>query len=284
MSLRAKITGLARLFRFELPLAAGVCVLLGQLLALDGLPGLGRALLGFASVFLLSASSLILNDYFDLESDRVNAPERPLPAGLVTGRDVVALFVVVTALGLSLSYLLSAAALAVGAIVWFVGLLYNWRLKRAGLIGNLLVAFCVGMTFIFGGVSVGRPFEGLVWYFAALVMLVDLGEEIAADAMDLAGDRQAGSRSLAVVLGRANALRLSAASFLLVLLVSGLPFIFGWLPPIYLAPMLLLDGVIVYATLRLLDPAERHGRAYIRAIYLSGLVTLVLLLLLRLAW
>jgi 4-hydroxybenzoate polyprenyltransferase and related prenyltransferases len=87
-----------------------------------------------------------------------------------------------------------------------VGFLYNWWLKKAGLIGNLMVSFSVGMTFIFGGIAVNKPFETIVWFFAIIVMLIDLGEEIAADAMDIEGDSQAGSRSLALILGRENAL------------------------------------------------------------------------------
>lgn len=81
-----RIFGLFRLFRFELPFAAGVCVVLGGLLALGQLPPITETALGFLSVFCVSAAALILNDYFDMESGRINAPERPLPAGLVTER------------------------------------------------------------------------------------------------------------------------------------------------------------------------------------------------------
>ena len=89
--LKTKIIGLTRLFRFELPLAAGICVLFGQLLALGKFPPAHEMLLGFLGIFTISAAALILNDYFDLETDRINAPHRPLPAGLVTTREVVIL-------------------------------------------------------------------------------------------------------------------------------------------------------------------------------------------------
>lgn len=115
-----KVRGLACLFRFELPFAAGISVLLGQLLALGRFPSLTEIGLGFGSVFCISAAALILNDYFDIESDRINAPERPLPSGLVSPRDVIVLTIVVTLLGLALSYLISAAALLLAALVWAV--------------------------------------------------------------------------------------------------------------------------------------------------------------------
>jgi len=276
------VRGLWRLFRFELPFTAGVCVVLGSLLALGQFPTLAEIALGFFSVFFISAAALILNDYFDIESDRINAPHRPLPAGLVTEREVILLAAVVTMLGFVTGYLVSPAALLVVIVVWLVGFLYNWRFKRSGLPGNLMVSFSVGMTFIYGGIVVGRPWEALVWFFGVLVLLINLGEEIAADAMDVAGDQLVASRSLAVQLGSERALCISAAIFLAVILISGLPFLFGWLDWIFLLPILLMDGVILYATRKLLDARIANRRVYIRWIYLSGLGMLLIFILISL--
>lgn len=278
---RTRLLGLFCLFRFELPFTAGVCVILGELLALGKLPTTTEIVLGFLSIFFISAAALILNDYFDVESDKINAPERPLPAGLVTERDVILLSIVVTMLGFITSYLISLEALLVVILVWAVGFLYNWRFKKAGFIGNLMVSFSVGMTFVFAGITVGKPFETIVWFFAAIVLLIDLGEEIAADAMDIEGDRQAGSRSLALVLGRENALKISGAIFLLVIVVSSLPFLLGWLEWIYLFPILLMDILILYSTSKLIDSRIVNRRIYIRWIYLSGLVAFLIFIIIR---
>lgn len=280
--IRTRISGLFRLFRFELPFTAGVCVILGELLALGSLPSVKEILLGFLSVFFVSATSLILNDYFDIESDKINAPERPLPSGLVTERDVVLLSIVVTILGFITGYLISLQALFVVIFVWAVGFLYNWRFKKAGFIGNLMVCFSVGMTFIFGGIAVNKPFEIIVWFFAIWVMLIDLGEEIAADAMDVEGDRLEGSRSLALILGLENALKISAATFFLVIVASSVPFILSWLDWIYLFPILLTDVVILFSLSKLLNSRIVNRRKYIRWIYLSGLVTLIMFIIIRL--
>ncbi len=277
-----RLSGLLRLFRFELPLAAGVCVVLGGWLALGRLPARAEAALGFFSVFCVSAAALILNDYFDLESDRINAPERPLPAGLVTERDVILLFRLVTLAGFVASALISLTALATTLAVWAVGLLYNWRFKKSGLIGNLMVSFSVGMTFIYGGLVVGKPFEVIVWFFGLLVLLINLGEEIAADAMDITGDRQTHTRSLAIRFGPERALSVSAAIFLVVIVLSCLPFLLGWLEWVYFAPLLFMDAVIAYSTWKLLDARVANRRRYIRWIYLSGSLALVVLILIHL--
>jgi geranylgeranylglycerol-phosphate geranylgeranyltransferase len=280
--LKTKLSSLARLFRFELPFTAGICVVLGQLLALGEFPAFREWTLGFLSVFFISAVALILNDVFDIETDRINTPHRPLPAGLVTVREAVGLAIFVTALGLAAAFILSISALVVALLAWVVGFLYNGRFKKAGLFGNLMVSTSVGMTFIFGGVSVGKPFELVVWLFAALAFLINLGEEIAADAMDLEGDRETGSRSLPVMIGREPALRVSATIFLTACLIAVLPFLLGWLGWAYAIPFLLMDAVVLYSTVKLLDSNLPNRRPYIRWIYLSAMVAILAVIVMRL--
>jgi geranylgeranylglycerol-phosphate geranylgeranyltransferase len=280
--LKRKLGGFFSLIRFELPFSAGVCVLLGQLLALGYFPTLGLVFFGFVSVFLISASTLILNDYFDVETDRINAPYRAIPAGLVTRSEVLALFAGVTALGFAASAWISLQALVVGTLVWLVGFLYNWRFKRLGLAGNLMVAFSVGMTFIYGGLTVGLPFEKIVWFFALTVALIDLGEEIANDAMDAEGDRLAGSQSLAIRFGSEAAIRISAAIFFAVVLLSVFPLAMGWMDWVDFLPLLLMDGVILYAIKQFLDPGSPQRRKLLRWVYLSGLGSMLLLIVFRL--
>lgn len=278
---RSTFIGLVRLFRFELPMTAGLCVVLGQILALGELPSWTTVALGSTSIFCISATALILNDVFDLEVDRVNAPHRPLPSGAVTPRQAIVLSLVVAATGLVLSALLSTIALVAAFVVWVIGVLYNWRFKRSGLPGNLMVAVSVGMTFVFGGISVGRTDEWLVWWFGAIAFLLDLGEEIAADAMDADGDRLIGSRSLAIVHGRLVALRVSAAIFGLLVAVSLVPFVLGRLSLVYLVPIGVMDIVILVSTVRLLDPTSERPRDIIRSIYLSGTFAVLVFISLR---
>lgn len=187
-----------------------------------------------------------------------------------------------TFLGLLLSYLIGLKALIFATLVWVVGVLYNWRLKRTGLLGNLMVSLSVGMTFIFGALTVGRPLEELVWFFTITAMLIDLGEEIGVDALDAEGDRELGSQSLALKLGRKSALSISGALFLTVVLWSGVPFLLGWLSWPYLLPLGLMDGVILYALAQVMVFETPSPRKYLRWIYLSGLAAMLIFLVMRL--
>lgn len=271
-----KLKGIIKLFRPELPFSAGVCVILGEIVGLGGLPSLWQALPGFLSVFFISASALILNDYFDLEVDRVNAPGRPLPSGAVTPAEVLLLTALVTTIGLSAAFLIGWGAFVFSLVIWLVGVLYNWRFKQSGLPGNLMVAVSVASTFIFGGVAVGQPFDIKVWFFALIAFLIDLAEEIAGDAMDAEGDRLRGSRSLAILFGRRPALRIVAMLFMLVVLLGALPFFLGWMGVGYLIAVLVAGAWILYSTAQLVSSrTPEAGRRSMRRIYLGATVAML---------
>lgn len=274
--LSKKISGLVRLFRPELPLAAGICVTTGQILAAGKLPALQVGLLGFLCGFALSSAALILNDYFDYEVDLINHPNRPLPSGAVTRKEVIGLTAVTTLVGLSAAWALGFPALLISIIFWVIGVLYNWRYKETGLIGNLMVCASVGVTFILGAVTMGAPWNGIVWTFALMAFFIDLGEEIAGDAMDMEGDKKRGSRSIALLKGKRFALRISVALWSLVILLSLLPVLMSWLGTSYLVFILITDVVLVYFSIKLLNsqtPVE--GRKAMRGAYLGATLGIV---------
>jgi len=253
---------------------------MGEIVALGGLPSAREALLGFTCAFLLSASALILNDVFDLEVDRVNAPERPLPSGAVSTREAIGLSVPVILGGLASALAISPSTLVFGVFIWVIGFLYNWKFKRSGLPGNLMVATSVASCFILGGMAVGKASNNFLWYFALGAFLIDLAEEIAGDAMDMEGDKLLGSRSLALRFGRTNALRVSAGLFALLLILSPLPLIRGWMGIQYLLAILVADAALVFFTVKMLRSQDsKEGVFAMRGIYLGFLAGMIIYIL-----
>lgn len=277
-----KLKGFLSLIRFELPLAAGICVILGQLFALGNFAPFDLTIAASLSVFFISASILVLNDFFDLETDKINAPYRPIPSNLVSPAEALFLSIFLLIAGLVLSYLISVNALLISIGLTVIGFLYNRKFKKHGLLGNLLVSFSVGMTFVFGGLSVGLPLNKIVIFFAVIAALVDLGEEIAADSMDVKGDLLIDSNSIAIKHGKNTAIKISSFIFLFVILLSMVPFFLKWFPTIYLIPITIMDCAIGYSTLRLLKSKGEEGRKYIRLLYLGATFGLVIFLIMRL--
>jgi len=268
-----KVIGLIELIRPELPFAAGVCVIIGEMIAFGGFPSFQNLFLGFMWGFFLSSPAMIINDYFDIEVDKVNSPNRPLPSGLIQPASAIALAVVITLIGMIVSGFIGKIAVLLYIIFWLVGFLYNWKLKEMGLLGNLLVSSSVAITFILGGILVGEPWNKTVWILSLMVFLFDLGEEIAADAMDIEGDKKRNIKSIAILIGKKNALRISVILFGLVIIVSFLPVLWNLLGISYFIIISITDILIVFFAIKLLkSQTVEVGRSSIRGMYLSGLL------------
>lgn len=279
-----KAKGLIRLMRPELPFAAGVCAVMGQLLALGKFPPFFIIFPGFFSIFFISASILVLNDYYDAETDKINAPNRPIPSKLVLPSEALTLSIILLLAGLLLSYLVSQLALMCSILLTIVGILYNRKFKKYGFIGNIMVSFSVGMTFVYGAISVDLPFNKIALFFGVIAALIDLGEEIAADSMDVAGDLLIESNSLAIRYGRLFALKISFSIFFLVVLLTFIPFIMKWFSSIYLVPIIFMDFAIAVSSYKLLKSKEnKEGRGYIRKLYLGATAGILIFLVMRLA-
>ena len=276
-----KLKGLFRLLRFELPFSAGVCVVMGQLLALGKFAHVLQIIFGFLSVFFISASILVLNDYFDVETDIINSPQRPIPSNIVAPSEALFFSIILLSLGLILSHLIGAATLFCSIILFIIGFFYDWKFKKNGFLGNIMVSLSVGTTFIYGGISVGLPFNKIIWFMGAIVALIDLGEEIAADSMDMQGDVLINSKSLAIKFGKQVALKISAYIFFSIILLTSLPFIMNWFSIVYLVPIAIMDFIIAYSSLKLLRSHNEEGRKYIRWIYLGGLLGMLMFLFIR---
>lgn len=271
MSILQKSRAMLQLIRPELPAAAGICVVVGQAIALGNLPPLAVIAMGFSLGFFLSSSAMIFNDYFDLEVDRINAPQRPLPAGLLSQPEAVAFGVITALIALLIALSIHPIAFTISLITWILGFLYNWKLKTAGLLGNLIVCASVAMTFIMGGVSVGQANNPVLWIFALIAFTFDLAEEIAGDAMDMQGDQKRASQSIAILYGKQTAVRISSLLFVVMVALTYVPAMWGETSLAYLLPITIMDGLILFFTYKLLKSlTPQEGRKSMRGSYLSA--------------
>jgi len=267
-----KIKGLIELLRPELPFAAGICVIIGEIIALGRFPPFPELFLGFIWGFFLSGSAMILNDVFDIEVDRVNVPDRPIASGLISPTAAIVFAIVVSLLGLVASFFIGKLAVLLYVIFWVIGFSYNWKLKERGFFGNLFVSSSVGITIILGGIAVGEPWNPAVVIFSAMVFLFSLGEEIAADAMDIEGDKKRNVKSIPILIGRKNALYISFSLFAAEIVLSFLPVILGLFGTSYLIIISLTDILVLFLGINLIkSQTTKTGLSYIRKLYLGAL-------------
>lgn len=212
-----------------------------------------------ATVFAVGAGNAI-NDYFDREIDRINAPERPIPSGVVTPREalVFSLLLFLGAVVAALSLPLLAIAIAVVNLLALVA--YTELFKGLPGVGNALIAYLSGSTFLFGGAAVGDPDIAVVVLFS-LAALATFARELIKDVEDVAGDRQQGLRTLPIVAGERVSLVLSAGVLCLAVLASPLPYVLGVFGPGYLLALLPADALLLSGAYEsFTDPSAGQAR------------------------
>lgn len=146
--------------------------------------------LAAVSGMFVTAAGNIINDYFDVKIDRINKPERVLPAGKLSPNSALLLYILFSIIALLLSAEINLSAFLIVVFACLMLFLYSYKLKKIILMGNLTVAFFTGLAFIFGGVAVGNWQAGI--FPALFAFFVNLIREIVKDAEDVKGDKMAG--------------------------------------------------------------------------------------------
>lgn len=184
-------------------------------------PSWFRIIPALIAVVLLNAGGNAVNDLYDEAIDRINRPNRPLPSGKLTRKDVRTFSIVtfftgnLAALNAGLFPFIIAAGLSTPLMI-----VYSMKFKRTPLTGNLIIALILGLAFIFCSLVYGDFYLGIVP--AILAFFYTLIREIIKDLEDVKGDLMEGARTLPILAGEKNTRRITA--FLLFLLILILPF------------------------------------------------------------
>ena len=229
----------------------GLAVVIGEAIGLGKLPGLREAVFGFLTASLMMAGTMVANDVYDVEIDRVNSPGRPLPSGRVNTREGIVLAVVLSVAAVGCSALLGLWTFLTALLALTLMIYYNTRGKKTGLIGNAVVSFNVALPFFFGGLAVSK-ISPLLFIFSVVAFLANFGREVAKGIADVKGDSLRQVRTLAVVRGTKVAALASAGLFVTAVLLSFLPPFLESISLVYFPPVIVADVGFLYSAYRLM--------------------------------
>lgn len=230
--------------------------------------------LGFATGFSVCAYSMVINDYYDIEVDRVNQPNRPLPSGALSMRSALVLAIGMLAIGLAASLaLLNPAAVGITLLYALLSWIYNYRAKKYGLSGNLIVASSLAIPFIYGGaISGGSVTSSLLLFMAGTALLSGVGREVVKAMADTAGDEKRGIRSFARVYGMKAAAAVGAGFFTAAVVSSLLPLAFLSVSLFYKVGVIVPDLIFVYLAVSILRKPTGEGALKVKARALLGML------------
>jgi geranylgeranylglycerol-phosphate geranylgeranyltransferase len=189
-----------------------------------------------AAAFLVCAAGNIVNDLVDVSIDSINHPQRVLVRNSLTKRYAVILTIVFNVVALLLAASVNRDVAVVALAVIILLLLYNLRFKRIPLLGNITIAVLSGLTFITGGLAVDRVMTFILpgpLIPAVFAFFFHLVREIVKDVEDMAGDRQAGIKTLPQIIGVRKALLTALVLFVVLVLLTYVPILAGWFGKYY---------------------------------------------------
>ncbi len=221
-----------RLTRFEHAIMLALAVLIGEAIASGGIPTASTIILLSLLVPIFSEmGSFALNDYLDVNTDKINKREdRPLVTGEIS-REFAYLFAIVSIIvSIIISYYINIYAFAIAVVFNLLAIAYNYKLKDLPLVGNVYIGLTMAIPFLFGSAVVNNSleFSSTIIVISLLGLLTGTAREIIKSTEDMKGDEKArNSRTLPLVIGERNARLFAALLYLISVSIAFIPFYLG---------------------------------------------------------
>lgn len=255
------------------------------------------ALLIISSLFI-AAAGYIINDYFDLNIDAVNKPDRLVVQKIIPRRWTIILHFILSIAGIAIGFyldfetrvtLVGFSNLACAALLF----LYSISLKRKLLSGNILIAlltawvvlvvtWCEARFFFKAETLLNTPkIARLTFLYAGFAFVISLIREVVKDMEDVEGDRRYGCRTMPIVWG-INVSKMFIAVWifvlglvLLILQVYVLQF-HWWLSALWCLALIIVPLGWVFKNLfRAQTPKDYHQLStVIKLIMLTGILSM----------
>lgn len=256
-------------------------------------------LLLFALLFI-AAAGYIINDIYDLESDKINKTHAVIIGTKISERTAMKVYIVFNIIGLGLAYYLSFAINHLNYALLFLalafGLLkYSQSWKNILILKNVLVAFLVSLSILILGfydsfptmnpanaVSQMHVFNIIIAYFV-FAFLINLIREIVKDIEDLKGDEKRKTRTIISVYGLKITKRIvSFLNAILILLTAYFTYLYFALKIISLLYMIgfVFVPAILNLILLLMATEQKHFKnstQLLKILMLFGIGSIVLI-------
>jgi len=172
------------------------------------------------SIIFIAAAGYAINDYFDLNIDLINKPQKLVVDKTISRRWVILWHLIFSFLGISIGFYIdfTTKTMFIGlfnAISVFLLFIYSASLKKKFLIGNVLVSLITAWAILilwwaeqyyfltfqtYTGLDVHKLFR-FSFLYAGFAFIISLIREVIKDMEDVEGDRRYGCKTMPIVWG-----------------------------------------------------------------------------------
>lgn len=194
--------------------------------------------LSYSEVFALAIAAIsalsfgnVINDIKDLEGDKINHPDRPLPSKILNLTEAYIFTLLLSTIALATALFVSKLHFYITLTPLIFLVLYTLFFKATPLVGNFVVSLLVAYTLVFG--AIGSQHIQAILLPALLAFLLNMEREIIKDFQDVEGDSKTGIKTTASLPKNLVNVVLAILSFLYILILP-IPALTEYYSKIYL--------------------------------------------------
>ena len=259
-------------------------------------------LLMTASVFI-AAAGYIINDYFDINIDHVNKPDKMVVEKIIKRRSAILLHWVITSVGLLISlyvsfktsFIIIIANLLCALLLWVYSTTFKKQLLSGNIIISLLTAWTVMVLYFAANntyhftiqfpqeifTAMNRIFKFAVLY-AGFAFIISLVREVVKDIEDIQGDAKYNCKTMPIVWGIQSS-KVFAGVWLVVLTGALSIILFyalqlgWWLATLYCLVMVVAPLIWILRKLYTAQNTQQYHQlsSIIKLVMLSGIVSIL---------
>lgn len=214
-------------------------------------------LLASIAASLVTAAGNIINDIFDIETDKISHPDRVLVSGRLTQNEAWYEYLFLNFFALIIAAILASPVLLLVIISVLLLYVYSAYLKKIILIGNILIAALTGLVFIYGGLVTNNLSAAFIP--AVFAFLINLIREIVKDIQDLQGDSKLKLETFPIKYGFDNSKKLIVIITIILIAFTLYPFIMKYYKIEYfILVMIIINPILVYSLKLLYEKSDKR--------------------------
>ncbi|MHA2280662.1 MAG: geranylgeranylglycerol-phosphate geranylgeranyltransferase [Promethearchaeota archaeon] len=195
-------------------------------------------ILGVLTYFFLAGSGNIINDYYDIEIDKINRPERPIPRGAISLKQAKTLWIITALIGIVIAIIhnflfqIIYLSIIIAVLMTFIGWLYAAWGKKSGFVGNIIVSASFSIGLIYGAILNNSNVPFYIYFFFSAAFFGLLSREIIKGCEDIEGDKTEGVKTLAIRIGIKKSTYIAMIFAILAMVFYILPYFTNILNPL----------------------------------------------------
>lgn len=243
-----------------------------------------KSVLLIIPAILTAAAGYVINDIFDVNTDKINKPDDCIVGVSMSRKNAVILYIILNLISLMISYLFSMQYAVFNVCIIALLYLYSMQLKSIPLIGNMIVAMCSAAVIACCVLLIGFETNAGIMNFTGYIVfsfLISLIRELVKDMQDMEGDLAAGIKTYPIVAGVKGAKIMIYVISGIEIILCGLYSFLSWGLDMYAASIIM--GLITFSLLYFINHLartrnrEEYGASskLLKFIMLAGVINLI---------